>query len=215
MPDVITYLVAAMTTWVPLHAHAEPKEETAARYDAIAHDAITVAYDESEAPLFGGPNGRAETALLMLSVASLESSYQKSVDQGTRKGDHGRSFCMMQIRVGDGVTSEGWSGFDSRDRSHEVFPRGTAHAPRQLRRLPQPAAGRLHERLRHRPLHGRRGAGAAARHAGARLLGHARGADADVVGRHAPRRAHARPRCCHPEWSRAQGALVEEETAPR
>lgn len=112
MPDVITYLVAAMTTWVPLHAHAEPKEETAARYDAIAHDAITVAYDESEAPLFGGPNGRAETALLMLSVASLESSYQKSVDQGTRKGDHGRSFCMMQIRVGDGVTSEGWSGFD-------------------------------------------------------------------------------------------------------
>jgi hypothetical protein len=112
MPDVVTYLVAAMTTWVPLYAHAEPKEETQARYDAIAHDAIEVAYDESEAPLFPGPSGRAQTALLMLSVASLESSYRKSVDDGTRKGDHGRSFCLMQIRVGDGVTADGWSGAD-------------------------------------------------------------------------------------------------------
>jgi hypothetical protein len=112
MPDVVTYLVAAMTTWVPLHAHAEPKEETATRYDSIAHDAITVAYDESEAPLFPGPNGRAQTALLMLSVASLESSYKRTVDDGTRKGDHGRSVCLMQIRVGDGVTGDGWSSFD-------------------------------------------------------------------------------------------------------
>jgi hypothetical protein len=112
MPDVVTYLVAAMTTWVPLHAHAEPKEDTLKRYDAIAHDAIAVAFDESEAPLFPGPNGRTQTALLMLSVASLESSYQRPVDDGTRKGDHGRSVCLMQIRVGQGVTGDGWSGFD-------------------------------------------------------------------------------------------------------
>jgi hypothetical protein len=112
MPDVTTYLVAAMTTWVPLYAHAEPKEETAARYDSIAHDAIEVAYDEAEAPLFPGPNGRAQTALLMLSVASLESSFRKPVDDGTRLGDHGRSFCLMQIRVGDGVTGDGYRGSD-------------------------------------------------------------------------------------------------------
>jgi hypothetical protein len=112
MPDVASYLVAAMTAWVPLHAHAEPKEDTLARYDAIAHDAVTVAYDESEAPLFGGPSGRAQTALLMLAVASLESSFRKPVDDGTKLGDHGRSYCLMQIRVGDGVTRDGWSGAD-------------------------------------------------------------------------------------------------------
>jgi hypothetical protein len=112
MPDVVTYLVAAMATWVPLHAHPEPNEDTAKRYDAIAHDAIEIAYDESEAPLFPGPNGRVQTALLMLATASLESSFRKGVDDGTRLGDHGRSFCLMQVRVGDGVTMDGFSGYD-------------------------------------------------------------------------------------------------------
>jgi hypothetical protein len=112
MPDVVSYLVAAMTAWVPVHAHAEPKEDTVARYDAIAHDAIQVAFDESEAPLFGGPTGRTQTALLMLAIASLESSYQKAVDDGTKVGDHGKSYCLMQIRVGPGLTADGWSGWD-------------------------------------------------------------------------------------------------------
>jgi hypothetical protein len=112
MPDVVSYLVAAMTAWVPLHAHAEPKPDTAERYDSIAHDAMTVAFDEAEAPLFPGPNGRAQTALLMLSVASLESSFKQSVDYGARLGDHGRSFCLMQIRVGNGKTAEGYTGAD-------------------------------------------------------------------------------------------------------
>lgn len=112
MIDLPSYLVAAMTAWVPLYAHAEPKEETLARYDAIAHDAATVAMDEAEEPIFPGPTGRAQTALLMLSVASYESSFKKSVDEGTRTGDHGRSFCLMQIRVGDGQTADGWSSAD-------------------------------------------------------------------------------------------------------
>ena len=110
MPDLATYLVTAMTAWVPVYAHAEPQEQTRARYEAIVHDAVAVAYDEAEAPLFPGPRGRAQTALLMLAVASLESAFKKNVDDGTRLGDHGRSYCLMQIRVGDGVTGDGWSG---------------------------------------------------------------------------------------------------------
>ncbi len=112
MPDLVTYLMSAMAAWVPLHAHAEPGDETRARYEAIARDALAVATDEAEAPIFPGPQGRAQTALLMLAVASLESAYRKAVDDGTRLGDHGRSYCLMQIRVGDGVTREGWSGHD-------------------------------------------------------------------------------------------------------
>jgi len=110
MPDLANYLLAAMSSWVPLHAHAETQEETRARYEAIVHDAVAVAYDEAEVPLFPGPQGRAQTALLMLAVASLESGYRRIVDDGTKLGDHGRSYCLMQIRVGEGVTSDGWTG---------------------------------------------------------------------------------------------------------
>lgn len=112
MIDLTSYLVAAMTAWVPLTAHAEPKDETQARYESIARDAAAVASDASEAPLFGGPSGRAQTALLMVAVASLESGFKKAVDDGTRRGDHNRSVCLMQIRVGSGATSDGWTATD-------------------------------------------------------------------------------------------------------
>jgi hypothetical protein len=113
MNGLISYFVAAMLAWVPLHAHtAEPKEEVLTRYESIANDAAAVAYDEQESPLFSGPNGRGQTALLMLSIASYESSYKKTVDDGVSLGDHGRSFCLMQIQVGDGVTREGWASKD-------------------------------------------------------------------------------------------------------
>ncbi len=113
MDGLVSYLVSAMLSWVPLYAQtAESKEDALGRYESIAQDAAAVAYDDREAPLFSGPNGRAQTALLMLSIASYESSYQKAVDDGTGLGDHGHSFCLMQIRVGVGVTREGWTGQD-------------------------------------------------------------------------------------------------------
>lgn len=112
MQALVSYLVAAMSAWVPPYAQPEPKDDTLARYEAIARDAITVAFDEAETPLFPGQDGRAQTALLMLSVASFESGYRHTVDTGIRLGDNGRSYCLMQIRVGHGITTEGWSGED-------------------------------------------------------------------------------------------------------
>jgi hypothetical protein len=113
MDGLVSYLVSAMLSWVPLYAQtAESKEEALTRYESIAQDVAAVAYDDQESPLFSGPNGRAQTALLMLSIASYESSYRKTVDDGTGLGDHGHSFCLMQIRVGEGITREGWSGKD-------------------------------------------------------------------------------------------------------
>ena len=112
MESLVTYLVAAMVAWVPFyaHPHSEPSADVQARYESIAHDLSSVVLDGSEAPIFDGPNARAETALLMLSVASFESSFRKTVDDGVHRGDGGRSYCLMQIRVGHGVTREGWTG---------------------------------------------------------------------------------------------------------
>ncbi|HZU82989.1 MAG TPA: hypothetical protein VE987_08740, partial [Polyangiaceae bacterium] len=104
--------MAAMLAWVPLHAHAplESREHAMQRYESIARDAVSVALDENEAPLYDGPDARTETALLMLAVASFESSFSKRVDDGIRRGDHGHSYCLMQIQVGFGTTREGWTG---------------------------------------------------------------------------------------------------------
>jgi hypothetical protein len=112
MESLVTYLVAAMISWVPLYA--QPSTESPAtsqqHYESIARDVASVVLDDAELPLFEGPDARAETALLMLSVASFESSYHVKVDEGGHRGDNGRSYCLMQIHVGDGKTREGWTG---------------------------------------------------------------------------------------------------------
>jgi hypothetical protein len=111
---IVVYLVGAMLSWVPLHALApfESAPDARARYESIARDAISVAFDPQEAPLFPGREGRLETAVLMLSVASYESGFRRRVDDGLRRGDNGLSYCLMQLRVGTGVTLEGWSAKD-------------------------------------------------------------------------------------------------------
>lgn len=64
-----------------------------------------------EAPLFEGPQGRAQTALLIASIASFESFFRFDVDSGKVQGDHGKSWCLMQVQV-HGKTAEGWRGTD-------------------------------------------------------------------------------------------------------
>jgi hypothetical protein len=118
MNALIAYLLAAMVTWSPPgdHDYYEPREETLDRYAAIAKDFAAVALDPEEAPLFGGPQGRVQTGLLLASVAFYESGgYRRDVDLGIGKkarGDSGRSWCLMQINIGDGTTLEHWSGRD-------------------------------------------------------------------------------------------------------
>jgi hypothetical protein len=103
---VTTWLVGAMISWVP-PAHDADR----VRYESIAQDLVSVVYDSSEQPAFTGPDGRAKTALLMASIASFESGYRADVDDGRTTGDHGRSYCLMQIQV-FGRTTEGWTGHD-------------------------------------------------------------------------------------------------------
>jgi hypothetical protein len=105
-----------MVAWVPpfAHRHRETKEDVLTRYESIANDLATVVQDDTEPSLFEGSRGRMQTALLLLSVASYESSFSRHVDFGEPGGvgDHGHSYCLMQIRVGAGKTREGWTGSD-------------------------------------------------------------------------------------------------------
>jgi hypothetical protein len=103
---VTSWLVGAMLSWVP------PLHDTdRSRYEAIAHDLASVAFDQNEEPAFVGPAGRAKTALLMASIASFESQFRADVDDGRTIGDHGHSYCLMQVQV-IGKTAEGWTGHD-------------------------------------------------------------------------------------------------------
>ncbi len=100
---------------------AETAEERKARYQAIADDAHAVVFDKATRPLFGGPHGRARTGALLLAVAYHESGLKKDVDVGpcyrgksgkSTRCDSGRSACLMQIKVADGKTPEGWTQAD-------------------------------------------------------------------------------------------------------
>lgn len=104
--QIITWLVAAMFAWAPA------RESERARYTEIASDLAAVTFDEEEAPLFGGASGRAETALLLASIAAHESTFRKDVDDGRVRGDSGRSWCLMQLHIGGGKTFDGWTGQD-------------------------------------------------------------------------------------------------------
>jgi hypothetical protein len=103
MNALVAYLLAAMLAWSPPadHEYYEPREETVARYITIARTIAEVALDPAEPPLFGGPDGRAETALFIASVAFYESGgFRRDVELGTGKrarGDAGRSWCLMQV----------------------------------------------------------------------------------------------------------------------
>jgi hypothetical protein len=85
----------------------ETKEDALVRYDAVARDIVDVVYSPNVKPLFTGPNGRAQTVSVILSVMSHESAFMRHVDLGLGKyarGDQGRSWCSMQINIGAGKT---------------------------------------------------------------------------------------------------------------
>jgi hypothetical protein len=116
MNELVSYLITAMLAWSPVadHNYYEPRDETLARYEGIARTIARVAMDPAEAPLFGGPDGRAETGLFVSSIAYYESGgFRRDVELGTGKharGDSGRSWCLMQVNIGGGKTAENWSG---------------------------------------------------------------------------------------------------------
>lgn len=93
----------------------ESQAEAMARYDSIAQDLVDVVYDPATTPLFKGPDGRSRTVTILLSLALYESGFMKNVDQGVGKfarGDHGNSWCLLQLNVGSGRTIRWNAKFD-------------------------------------------------------------------------------------------------------
>lgn len=80
----------------------ETPEEANERYRDIAEDLVQVVYNPNNKPLFEGPDGRAHTVAVMLSIMFHESGFRRDVDQGDHsgRGDSGHSWCMMQIMAG-------------------------------------------------------------------------------------------------------------------
>lgn len=136
------WLLAAMRAWVPVAGGGE-REATEARYASIAADAAATA--EAEEPLFKGEHGVAKTALLLVSVARYESNFLASVDEGRKRGDGGKSWCLTQVLfpgddahrslvVEDGKyrwshdAAEGWTGKDLVDDRRKCFAAALAIA---------------------------------------------------------------------------------------
>lgn len=101
---LLAWLLAAMMSWAPPMRSGDES-----RYQEIARDAAEVAFDPEEEPLYPGPEGRAHTALLLLAIASLESRYELEVDDGRRRGDGGRAWCLMQVQPGQGIELTDWT----------------------------------------------------------------------------------------------------------
>lgn len=119
-----SWLLGAMVAWSPPEGHIKEGADAArARYDSIAHDLAAVVMDPAEAPLFEGETGRAQTALLLASVASSESDFRKDVDTGKLRGDSGRSWCVLQIQV-FGKTPQQWTGQDLIEDRKRCFRAG-------------------------------------------------------------------------------------------
>lgn len=117
MEILASYIFIAMLSWIPvrnLTPYGESEDEVKTRLHSIAEDIVTVALDANEPPVFANADGRVKTALLQAAIASMETGYQKFVDEGAcnkrgfvpdRRGDcdGGHAFSMWQIHVaGDG-----------------------------------------------------------------------------------------------------------------
>lgn len=84
--------------------------EEKARYEDFAASVAQVAYDPTVTPLYSGPQGRAKTAVVLLTLAWYESGFRKDVDTGVgprSRGDGGRSCTAWQFNIGNGRTREG------------------------------------------------------------------------------------------------------------
>lgn len=93
----------------------ETKDEALERYHSIARDIIEVVYNPETTPLFGGAYGRARTVTVILGIMLFESGFGRHVDFGVGKfarGDNGKSYCLMQMNVGQGrawSNAGGWN----------------------------------------------------------------------------------------------------------
>lgn len=96
-----SYLLSAMTSWVPLsnHSYYEKQKETLLRYADLAITMATAVSDSNRVPVFEGEDGRTKTGLLMASIASTESGYVRSAVTCKIGGDNGIAWGAWQTHT--------------------------------------------------------------------------------------------------------------------
>ena len=67
------------------------------RYENISKDMADAIIETK--PIFNDENSNIKTAALLTSIAFYESGFRKDIDYGNIRGDHGNSWCLMQINV--------------------------------------------------------------------------------------------------------------------
>jgi len=112
LETMLSWLVGIILTVSPINqqwsypeANKETSEERTERYRSISEDLLSVVYDPTEIPLVSreDPFARAKTALVLLAIANYESGFRRDVDfnlGAESRGDHGRSWCLMQVNLG-------------------------------------------------------------------------------------------------------------------
>lgn len=139
-----SWLLSAMKSWTPLEKHLihkETLEEVAERYESIANDAVAVAFDSEEKPIFDGPYARQRTALQMLAIARYESDYVRRIDEGNcrpNECDHGLAACIMQVHTNGLVLEKDTYSFartktaEWRAENHELILNGKSLRDRKM-----------------------------------------------------------------------------------
>lgn len=100
MDSIVTWMVSLMISMAVPLGPSETEAMRQERYRDIAADVTAVVYNPHQAPLYAGPFGRAKTAALVLAIMSFESDYRAEVDNGTVRGDNGKSWCLGQVKLG-------------------------------------------------------------------------------------------------------------------
>jgi hypothetical protein len=139
-PDALaTWVVTVMLSAMPPGKFqappdaVEPEAETRPRYERLARALAEVVLDPTERSLYAGPDGRRQTALLLLALSYHESGWRRDIDLGIGKQPRpGRQYwCVMQVGV-DGKTAEGWTGPDLVSERERCF-RAALHRLQQAR----------------------------------------------------------------------------------
>lgn len=104
MPTILSLAAWLLTAMGSLygqenHRGYEDRDITEARYEEFALDVATAVSQPYVRPLFEGRDGRAKTGLLLVSIASPESSYKESVIVCEEGGDGNHSWGPFQAQI--------------------------------------------------------------------------------------------------------------------
>jgi len=98
MNTLSLWILKVLLSIAPVQENSQEKTiDMKKRYESISLD-MAEAISETK-PLFKEKNSEFKTAALLTTIAFYESGFRKDIDSGVVRGDHGNSWCLMQVNV--------------------------------------------------------------------------------------------------------------------